>query len=318
MDHRIAVTSGEVFDYIRQYAAQKGLEAEKITIRENTREEFERKVKGYPAILAGGEFYNEEILKALSGPLKIITRFGVGYDQIDCESAKKYKIAVANTPGSNSAGVADQAIMMMLALGRSVCRYDTQTRRNCWEKSEIVTHELEGKTVGLIGFGHIARILRRYLSGFGCRVLVMDDYVKDDILEKYDVQRADLPTLARESDFISLHVPITPSTRGMIDKEFLKLMKPTAYLINTCRGGVVKEGDLIWGLREGQLAGAGLDVLEQEPSAPDNPLFRMEQVILSPHVSFNTQESNERTARMAVDEICEYLTSGHCAHIVNG
>lgn len=318
MDNRIAVTSGEVFEYIREYAETKGLKAEKKYIRENSLEEFKREIKGYPAVLVGGEYYDEKILSELRDSLKILTRFGVGYDKIDCESARKYHIAVSNTPGGNSSGVADQAIMFMLALGRNVCRYDQQTRRNCWEKSELITHELAGKTVGLIGFGHIARILRQYLSGFGCKILVMDDYVDDETLRQADVERAGLYEIAAKSDFISLHVPLTPSTAGMINKSVLEKMKPTAFLVNTCRGEVVNEADLIDALQAGKIAGAGLDVLSREPSDDNNPLFQMKNVILSPHVSFNTQESNERTARMAVDEIYNYLTTGHCRYIVNG
>jgi len=318
MNNRIAVTSGEVFEYIWQYAAGKGMIAEKKSITKNTPEEYVRQVGGYPAILVGGEYYNDKILNVLSDSLKILVRFGVGYDKIDCEEAKKYKIAVSNTPGSNSTGVADQAIMLMLALGRSTCRYDLQTRKNCWEKSKIVTHELAGKTVGLIGFGHIAKILRQYLSGFQCRILAMDDYVEDEILHKMEVQRAGLYEIAARCDFISLHVPLTPATFGMIDMAFFRRMKSSAYLINTCRGDVVNENDLIEALQTGVIAGAGLDVLSREPSDDDNPLFKMEQVTLSPHVSFNTQESNERTARMAVDQIYDYLTTGYCSHIVNG
>lgn len=318
MDNRIAVTSGEVFEYIQWYAKTRGLKAEKKYIVENAREEFIREIGGYPAVLVGGEVYTEEILKELSGSLKILTRFGVGYDKIDCVSAGKYHIAVSNTPGGNSSAVADQTVMLMLALGRSTCRYDLQTRRNCWEKSEIVTHELAGKTVGLVGFGHIARLVRQYLSGFGCRVLVMDDYVDDETLSEAQVKRADLGEIAAQSDFISLHVPLTPDTQGMINRDVFERMKSTAYLINTCRGEVVNEKDLVEALQKGEIAGAGLDVLSKEPSEDDNPLFGMDQVILSPHVSFNTQESNEKTARMAVDAIYEYLTTGHCAHIVNG
>lgn len=315
-DNRIAVTSGEEFEFIRKYAESKGLKAEKKYVYHSAPEEFEREVKGYPAVLVGGEKYTDEILNSLKDSLKILTRFGVGYDNIDYRSARKYNIAVSNTPGGNSAGVADQAMMFMLALGRATCRYDRQIRQNCWDKT-IETHELIGKTVGLIGFGHIARLLRQYLSGFECRVLVMDDYVDDATMDQHHVIRATMDEIAEQSDYISLHVPLTDATRGMIDRAFLQRMKKTAYLINTCRGEVVKEADLTEALQRGEIAGAGLDVLEKEPSDADNPLFQMDQVILSPHVSFNTKESNERTAQMAIDEIAEYLATGHCKYIVN-
>lgn len=316
-DNRIAVTSGEEFEFIRKYAESKGLKAEKKYVYHSTPEEFEREVKGYPAVLVGGEKYSDEILNSLKDSLKILTRFGVGYDNIDCKSARKYNIVVSNTPGGNSAGVADQAIMFMLALGRATCRYDRQIRENCWDKDAIETHELAGKTVGLIGFGHIARLLRQYLSGFGCKILVMDDYVDDETLNNYHVTRATLEEIAEQSDYISLHVPLTEKTRGMIDRAFLRRMKKTAYIINTCRGEVIKEADLTEALQKGEIAGAGLDVLEREPTDADNPLLKMDQVILSPHVSFNTKESNERTAKMAIDEIAEYLATGHCKYIVN-
>lgn len=320
MQNTIVITlgkEGDLFDYLTEYAKEKGLNVVRKPVSEQPDEVRISALKGAAALVAGVESYSGDVLKALQPELKFITRFGVGYDKIDLAAAKELGIPVANTPGANSAGVADLALTMIMALGRQLLRVHRETSAGMWEQWHV-THELEGKTIGLVGFGQIARRLAKYLSGFSCKLLVHDDYVDDLTLVEWQAQRVSLDELAKQSDFVSLHLPLTPQTEHMIDKGFFAKMKSTAFLINTSRGPIVAEEDLIDALKRGIIAGAGLDVYSTDPIGKDNPLLLLDNVILSPHSASHTEESIQNTGRMAIDNIVEFFSTGGCAHIVNG
>ena len=191
-------------------------------------------------------------------------------DNIDIPAATEAGILVGNVPGANSAAVAEVALLHILNIGRRFSHCTEGCRNGIWP-STITGNELDGKTVGLLGFGNIGKQLVRMMKGFDVKVLVYDAYFPDQDDEKYGVTFVkDKEELFRESDILSLHVPFNEETKGMIDKNVFAMMKPTAYLINTCRGGVINEEDLIQALKEGQIQGAGLDVLVQEPPEKDN------------------------------------------------
>lgn len=306
----------ETFDYLKTYGQSQGLMIESVDYTGSTGEELIKALCGYDAVIAGGaEQYTGEVFQSLRKTLKAVCRFGAGYDNVDAEAARNHGIAVMIAGGGNSAAVADHAIMLMLALGRHICLYDREMRQEIWRAPRVST-QLEGKTVGIIGFGRVGRILSRYLSGFRCKILVMDNYVSDEMLEKCGVHRADLDEIARNSDYISIHAPLTPQTREMINSAFLQKMKPTAYIINTSRGGLIHENDLIEALRNGDIAGAALDVFQNEPLG-SSPLLSMDNVILSPHIAYNTREANLLTAKVTVDNLSVYLKTGTCEDIVN-
>lgn len=302
--------------FIEEYAAAAGVKVDYAPLPEWSEKAVIDTVKGYNASIASVEPYTRDVLKALCPELKAIIRFGVGYDNIDTEAARGLGIAVMIAGGGNSRAVADHAIMLMLALGRQICLYDREMRQGGWRKSRDCT-VLEGKTVGIIGFGRIGRILSGYLSGFKCRLLVSDDYVDDAVLTSCGARRAGLDEIAGSSDFISLHIPLMNGTRGMIDNNFLVKMKPTAFLINTSRGPVVNEQELVAALNRGVIAGAGLDVFETEPLGEDSPLRKMDNVILSPHTAFKTLESERLTSKIVIDNLKEFFESGECDDIVN-
>lgn len=317
MDVRVALVKKKSFEDFLLYGKNQGLLPVYCHLDNLSPQELAEKLKGYPALVCGGIPIPREVIEELKDDLKIICRLGAGYDEIDLEAAREYGIPVCNTPGANAAAVADQAIMLMLALGRHICHYNQSIRQGKWT-NKPVGQQLEGKTVGLLGFGNVAKTLACYLKGFKCTILVHDDYVPDYILEEKGAARASIEDIVRKSDYISLHLPLTNETRCLVNAEFFSKMKPTAFLINTCRGEVVEEKALIDALKNGKIAGAGLDVFCREPIESDNPLLEMNQVILSPHVAYNSEEANKNTARMAAEIVSDYLMNGKLNFVVNG
>jgi len=233
--------------------------------------------------------------------LKLIQKLGVGVNTIDLEAAKARGIAVANMPGTNSAAVAEMALALMLAVLRRTVYFDGLTRRGeGWAPDPAVldqTGEIGGRTVGLVGFGGSARRLAPVLTALGARVVYTARSAK--------AQAGFLPLeeLLSVSDIVSLHIPLTDETAGMIDAAALARMKPGAVLINTARGGLVDEAALVAALRSGHLRGAGLDVFAVEPAGADNPLFALPQVVLAPHVSWLTPETLARSLLVARENV---------------
>ena len=255
--------------------------------------------------------------------LKGIVRYGIGVDNIDLESVNQRKIPVANVPDYCIGTVADHAFTLLLALNRKILIADKMVRsgtyRETWTNppKNLRGLDLEGKTLGIIGLGKIGRALANRAKGFGMKVLAYDPYITNGVASKFGVKLVDLDTLLKKSDFVSIHVPLTPETRGIIGARELKIMKKTAYLINVSRGQVVDEKALYKALKEGWIAGAGLDVYEKEPPDPDNPLFRLENVVLSPHVAWYTEEALRRLEMTAVDEAVRILKGHLPKNLVN-
>ncbi|NLG26328.1 MAG: C-terminal binding protein, partial [Chloroflexi bacterium] len=197
-------------------------------------------------------------------------------------------VIVANFPDFCIEEVANHALVHLLCCAKRVVQMDRHLRAHGWDDARSLLHDMgqvHHETLGLVGFGNIGRAMAARGKTLGMRVLAHDPYVPQAAFDAADVQRVDLDTLARESDYISLHVPATPETRGLIDARFLALMKPNAYLINTSRGAIVNEPDLIAALQQGHIAGAGLDVFAAEPLPADSPLIAMDQVVLTPHTA---------------------------------
>lgn len=240
--------------------------------------------------------------------LKVIAKHGIGLDSIDVDAATARGIAVVNAPLSNINAVAEHTATMVLALSKQLVHLDQVTRHGGFStRSHYKNLELKSATVGLVGLGKIARMVAQKLSNFGVQLIGYDLYVKQEQVLAYGIQMADLSTVLSQSDFICLHTPLTPETRHMISTEQLALMKPTAYLINTSRGPIVDESALVKALRDGTIAGAALDVFEQEPPAADNPLFQMDQVIVSPHNAALTKEALLAMAMDSAQGIVDYL-----------
>lgn len=319
MKHKMAITiedRGSDYGFIIDYAAEKGFDCvwRPLESHKDKRATIEA-LKDCDAVMAGGSTFDEEVMSALSPKMKIIARFGIGYDYVDIECATKYGIAVTNTPGCMSGGVADLAIASILCIGRRISYLDRKIKEGGWD-ARFIGNELEGKTVGLVGFGNIAQKLAKYLSGFGCPILAYDIAFPDNH-GLASVTRTDLDTIARESDYVSLHLPLNKSTQKMINKSFFAKMKPTAYLINTARGGVVDEADMIEALKNGSIAGAALDVFETEPLPVDNELRSLTNCVFTPHIASFTYETVSKSAFLAIDNINDLFAGRIPRNILN-
>lgn len=213
-----------------------------------------------------------------------IVRTGSGTDNVPVAEATARGIVVANTPAALSDGVSDHAIALLMALVRCIPKLDRAVRVGSFDQNlGRPLNAIQGRTLGLVGFGHIARDVARKLGGFELNRLAYDPFVRPDAMSAHGVQAVSLQTLLAQADFVSLHCPLTPTTQHLIGEPELRLMKPTAILINTSRGPVVDEAALVRALTEGWIAAAGLDVFEHEPPIATSPLFRLDNVVLTPH-----------------------------------
>jgi D-3-phosphoglycerate dehydrogenase len=235
---------------------------------------------------------------------RAIVRTGSGTDNVPVEEATRRGIVVANTPAAVSDGVSDHLIALLLAVTRRVAEFDRTVRQGRWGQAVSQTFAgVQGRTLGLVGFGHIARDVVRKLSGFAMRVLAHDPYVPAETMAAHGAAAAGLDELLAAADFVSLHCPLTARTRHLIGERELRLMKPTAVLLNTSRGPVVDEAALVRALGEGRIAAAGLDVLESEPPPADNPLLKMDNVVLTPHVAGYAAGGVESRWQLSVETV---------------
>ena len=235
--------------------------------------------------------------------LKAIGRAGIGVDNIDIEAATKRGIIVANAPESNTIAAGEHTLGLMLAAARHIPAADESLRDGEWKRSKFKGVEVAGKTLGLIGLGHVGQIVARGALGMRMRVLAYDPYVSEDRMRDMNVGRAEtVDEVLAQSDFVSLHVPRNPQTTGMINADALEKMKPSAYLINVARGGIVDEGDLYNALKEGTIAGAALDVFKEEPTT-ESPLFALPNVVVTPHLGASTVEAQDRAGVTAAEQV---------------
>jgi D-3-phosphoglycerate dehydrogenase len=260
------------------------------------------------------QFDSEVIIKGTR--LKAIVRTGVGVDNVDLKFAGERGIYVCNTPGTNTETVAEHVVAMILALCKQVIFMDQAVRNGQWrERFSPAQRDVKGKKVGIIGLGKTGMATARLCKAIGMEVLAYDPYVSH---EGGAIQFAeDLGSLFRESDLVSLHCPSTRTTHKFIGSDYLRMMKKEAFLINASRGELVDEAALVTVLREKVIAGAALDVFEDEPPAADSPLLSLSNVILSPHVAGSTRESNERIATAAVRAVLDTLNGKVPQHICN-
>ena len=239
---------------------------------------------------------------------KIISRYGTGTDNIDLEAATRAGIIVTNVAGYATEEVSDHALALLLALARKIVFCDRTVRRGAWSiEPARPLYSLRGRMLGLIGFGKIVQSLARKAAALGLAVQAYDPWIAPSTAELLDVRLVDLQYLLGTSDFISLHTPLNESTRHIIDAQALARVKPGAALINTARGGLVDVEALTASLRSGRLAGAALDVVETEPPPPDLPLLALDQVIVTPHVAFLSEESDLAIQTMPVAEVIRAL-----------
>jgi D-3-phosphoglycerate dehydrogenase len=249
--------------------------------------------------------------------LKAIGRAGIGVDNIDIEAATKRGIIVANAPESNTVAAAEHTLGLMLAAARHIPAADTSLRGGEWKRSSFKGVEVSGKTLGLVGLGHVGAIVARGAHGMGMRVLAYDPYVSEDRMRAMNVDRAETTNEVFENaDFVSLHVPRTPQTMGMVNEETLGKMKSTAYLINVARGGIVDETAIYNALKEKVIAGAALDVFMEEPNT-ESPIFTLPNVVVTPHLGASTAEAQDRAGITAAEQVATALKGLVPMHAIN-
>lgn len=256
-----------------------------------TEEEVIKACKGADGVLNRAAPMTARVIRSLD-KCKVIARYGVGVDNVDVGTATGMGIVVANVPNYCNDEVSTHAVALLLALARKIVSHDKAVRNGAWDLgSADPIYRTAGSTVGLVGLGRIARTVARKLQGFDMKIIATDPFVSVEEAEGIGVELVEVDTLLRTSDFVSLHAPLMDSTKKMINAEALAKMKPSAYLVNTSRGGLIDQAALITALKDHQIAGAALDVYEIEPLEPDSPLKELDNVILVDHAGWYSENS---------------------------
>jgi D-3-phosphoglycerate dehydrogenase len=264
-------------------------------------------------VIAGLDRFDAECI-AGAGRLRVIARYGVGTDNVDLAAAAARGIVVTNTPGANSDAVAELALGMMLALARRIAEGDRLTRAGEW--SSLPGIQLAGRVVGILGLGQVGSRLARRAEALGCEVVGHDPALSEEQARACGARLASQAEVIRSADFLSIHVPATPETRGLVDAALLAGMKPGAFLVNTARGELVVEEDLLAALASGRLAGAALDELSEVPPGRDHPLLARPDVIVTPHIGAHTAEAAAAMGRSALDDLLAVLSGAAPRHAV--
>jgi D-3-phosphoglycerate dehydrogenase len=265
------------------------------------------------ALIVRSEKVTAEIIDSLPN-LKVVVRAGAGYDNIDFKHARRRGIDVMNTPGANANGVAEEVVALILAAYRKLVQCDITTRAGQWEKKSLMGRELAGKTVGIVGLGNIGQLLVRRLSGFETPILAYDPVISATRAEELGVRLASLPHIFEHADIISLHVPETEETRGLVNHELLSMMKPGATIVNCARAGVINEDDLRAARKEKGLVFCN-DVYPRDEAGPKSVTDIAD--IMVPHIGANTEEANINAARRAADQLIAYIERGVTTCVVN-
>jgi D-3-phosphoglycerate dehydrogenase len=265
--------------------------------------QMREKIADCEGVILGVDPLNAEVLDA-APLLRAVARYGVGLDNVDLAVCKTRGIAVSRTVGANSDAVADCAFGLMLAVARGTTLMDRQCRKKDWRK--ITGIDVYGKTLGIIGFGAVGQRVARRARGFSMRVLAHDPVFDARAAAELDAESADVDTICREADFITLHTTLNDATRNLINARRLAGMKATAVLVNTARGGLIDEAALLAALREGRIHGAGLDVFAEEPPL-DQGWYHLDNVVLGPHCAASTNGATEAMGTMAADNLLRDL-----------
>ena len=293
--------------------------AELVEVVCATEDEIIKAAKDADALLVIFAPMTRRVLEALP-KLKVIVRYGIGYDNVDVDAATDNGVLLVNIPDFCLEEVANHAIALLLALNGELLSINEGMKQGRWAESQLIRATIGApyeQTLGLIGCGKIGRMTAKKAQCFGFRILGYDPYVDKSLAKEHGITLVGLPELLKESDFVSVHTLLNKETWHLIGEKEFKQMKPTAYFINTSRGAVVDEAALIKALQEKWIAGAGLDVFEQEPVAPDNPLLKMDNVIVSPHCCSHTVASIKRLKTSVGQEAARVLIGRWPKNVVN-
>ncbi len=281
------------------------------------KEELQAIIGEYDALIVRSATKVTKDIIEKADKLKVIGRAGIGVDNVDVEAATEKGIVVMNTPQGNALAAAEHAVALMFALARKVALADRTMKEGKWEKKLLMGVEVYDKTLGVIGIGNIGMIVAEKGVALGMKVLAYDLYVTKEVAVQKGIELVDLDTLLSKSDFISVHVPMIKETKNLINKDNLGKTKKSVFIVNTARGGIVNEKDLFQALEDGQVAGAALDVFEQEPPPKDHPLVLSEKVVATPHLGASTKEAQSKVAIDIANQIVDYALNGVIKNSVN-
>ena len=313
----VAVTD-HVFAHLeveRELLARAGLEL-RFTSNARTVGEVRAATAGAVGVLNCYAPMPAEVIASLDR-CRVIARYGIGLDTIDLAAATAKGIVVTNVPDYCMDEVSDHALALILSLARGIVRLDRSVHAGGWTLSEATLHRIPGRTLGLVGFGRIARRVATKAAAFGFRIVATDPFVPGDAMRNAGVEPRELDALLSESDVVSIHAPLTDASRYLIGAPELAHMKPGAILVNTSRGGLVDTAALRDALAAGSLGGAGLDVFETEPLETDDPLLRRADVVITPHASFYSEESVAELQRKAAEQVVAALSGDRPPYAVN-
>jgi D-3-phosphoglycerate dehydrogenase len=289
-----------------------------VDVRLGLKSEELKKICGAYAgwVIRSGTQITAELIEAATN-LKVIGRAGVGFENIDAAAATKRGIVVMNTPGGNNVTTGEHTIALMMALARHIPQAVASLKSGKWERNRFVGVELCNKTLGVVGLGNVGRIVAERAAGLRMKVIGFDPFITPETIAKMGVEPASLDDIYARADFITLHVPLTPDTQGLINRDAFAKMKSGVRVINCARGGIVDEHDLADAITSGKVAGAALDVYAAEPPPADYPLLKLEQVITTPHLGASTDEAQLNVAIAVAEQIVDFLSKGVVRYAVN-
>ena len=320
---KIAIIGKQQPRFIREamveYIKQQGHDAVLLDMPTRNTADWKEELLGYDALISAGEKIPGETIRFLKGSLKLISRFGVGTDEMDHAEAVKQGIAICNAAGVFNRPVAECAVGLLICLMRNIHLGNKEVHACDWSRfmESRNGEQLYDKTIGLVGFGGISQTVAKMLFGFDCHVIAYDPFFNEEAAAKYNVRRVEMDELIRTSDGVLLLCPATEETRDMVNMEFLKKMKRNAVIINTIRGSLINEDDLAEALKTGVIAGAGLDVLRQEPVVPECPLLGLENCILEPHIGANTNDAVMNAGMFAARNCVDFFEGREVRTILN-
>ena len=278
--------------------------------------EFVEALKSADAVICGNDLRIDDAMLAMAPRLKAIAKMGAGLDTVDIDAASRHRAVVFHTPGVNNQAVADHTFALILAVARKILYCDRSLRERRWEHTKIMGLEIWQKTLGLVGLGAIGQCVALRAAGFRMKVVAYDPFWPEAFAAEQGIESVGIDALLKMSDIVSIHSPLMPETRGLIDRRALSLMKPSAILINAARGGIVNEADLYDALKTRVISGAGVDVFESEPPA-DSPLLELDNVVVTPHTAAFTHDAMNAMSDGVVDQLIEYIRGDRPRHMVN-
>lgn len=282
-----------------------------------SQEDIAKEISAYDAlVIRSRTTVTREILENAKN-LKVVGRAGVGLDNVDVPAATEKGVIVMNTPNGNTISTAEHTMAMMTSLARSIPQADRGMHEGKWEKKKFIGVELYNKTLGVCGFGRIGSEVARRAQAYGMKIMAYDPFINEEVVKRMGVQKATVDEICQQADFITVHSPLSPQTKGLLNKERFAMMKKGVRVLNCARGGIIDEAALLEALQNGTVAGAALDVFEVEPLPEDHPFRSMDNVVMTPHLGAATSEAQEGVARDVAEQIVDVLTGKMIRNAIN-